>query len=409
MINRSRLAALFFILVSSVVVAPRELIHRSQQSAAPAPVVIPFEVNSRHILIKVRINDSAPLTFILDTGDKVAIVNLARATALNLNLQGQLNIGGAGAGTLKGSFVRDAALTVVGLEGNTEPVALAVPFKSLESRMGRVVDGIIGSDFMKKFVVEIDYPKHVLRLHDKDKFAYSGSGESIPLKLNSAGHAVIPAEFTVAGRAPVKGNFVVDIGSAGSFALHSPIVAAEHLPPAELKTIRALGGVGAGGKVTGRSGRIAALTIGQYRIEDPLTLFSSDTAGAFASDEQQGNIGQRILSKFKLYFDYAHNRLILEPNASFKAPISPVGAGLVLVAEGADYKTFRVDDVLEDSPATEAGLRKDDIILAVDALPAAELTMWVLHETFEQAAPHKVSVRRGTETLQLVLTPRKII
>jgi len=68
----------------------------------------------------------------------------------------------------------------------------------------------------------------------------------------------------------------------------------------------------------------AALTIGQYRIEEPLTLFSSDKAGAFASDEQQGNIGQRILSKFKIYFDYAHNRLILEPNASFKAPIMPV-------------------------------------------------------------------------------------
>ena len=63
--------------------------------------------------------------------------------------------------------------------------------------------------------MEIDYPQRVLRLHDKEKFVYSGP-ESIPLHLNSSGHAAPPAEFTVAGRVAVKGNFVVDIGSAGS-------------------------------------------------------------------------------------------------------------------------------------------------------------------------------------------------
>ena len=137
MINRRSFAALFLILASSVVAAPQALFHRSQQSASPAPVVIPFELYNRHILFKVRINNSTPLTFVLDTGDKVAIVSRARALALNLNLQGQLNIGGAGAGTLKGSFVRDATVTVVGLEGNTEPLTLAIPFDNLEPRMGR--------------------------------------------------------------------------------------------------------------------------------------------------------------------------------------------------------------------------------------------------------------------------------
>jgi len=170
MINRRKFAGLLLILVSTVVASLHAGSSRAQQAAAPsAPVVIPFELYSRHILIKVRINNSDPLTFLLDTGDKLAIVSLARAGDLNLSLRGQVNIGGAGAGTLKGAFVGDAKLMVIGLEGNTEPVTLAVPFDSLEPRLGRKVDGIIGSDFMKKFVVEIDYAQAGIALSRQGK------------------------------------------------------------------------------------------------------------------------------------------------------------------------------------------------------------------------------------------------
>jgi hypothetical protein len=46
---------------------------------------------------------------------------------------------------------------------------------------------------------------------------------------------------------------------------------------------------------------------------------------------------------------------------------------LVLIAEGSDYKVFRIAEILEESPATE-GLQKDDLIV-VDGRPAAELTL----------------------------------
>lgn len=407
--NRKQLAGLLLILASSVAASPRRVGARVQLAVNPAPVVIPFELVNRHILIKVRINNSAPLSFILDTGDKFAIVNLGRAKALGLNLQGAINVGGAGAGTLRGSFVRDASLTVLGLEGNTEPVVLTIPLDALAPRLGHDADGIIGSDFMKKFVVEIDYPARLLRLHDKDKFVYSGSGDSIPVILNSSGHATIPAEAAVVGQPAIKGTFVVDIGSGGSLVLHSPAVEAAHLPLPNQKTIPTLGGAGAGGKVTGRVGRLAALTIGKFRVDDPVTLFSSDKAGAFASAEAQGNIGQRILSKFTIFLDYAHGRIILEPNATFKQLIGPAAGGLGVVGEGSDYKTFRIDELLEDSPATEAGLQKDDVILEADGAKAAELTLTLLNEMFEKPVAHKLTLRRGSQTLHVKLTPRKLI
>ena len=170
-----------------------------------------------------------------------------------------------------------------------------------------------------------------------------------------------------------------------------------------------MGAGGAGGKITGRNGRVDGLRIGKFQIENPLTLFSEDRSGAFASSEIQGNIGAMILSKFKALLDYGRDRIILEPNSSLKDPIAPASSGLKFIAEGSDYKTFRVEELLEDSPATETGIQKDDVVVAVDGRPAAELTLSSLHETLEKPVPHKLSVRRGEKTLQITLTPRRLI
>jgi len=121
-LRRKKLINLFLILICGGVRASDQLVTIPQKVADPAPAVIPFELLTRHILIKTRINNSEPLWFILDTGDKVAIVDIERAKSLGLNLQGEIRVGGAGPGTLKGSTVRDASLTVVGVEGNTQPV-----------------------------------------------------------------------------------------------------------------------------------------------------------------------------------------------------------------------------------------------------------------------------------------------
>jgi len=404
---RRRLITLVLALVCFCTPASAQSAPAPQKSAEP--IVIPFELVTRHIMIRVKINNSGPLWFIFDTGDKVAIVDLELAKSLGLSLHGQVNVGGAGAGTVKGATVRDATVTVAGVETHPQPVLLAIPLDRLESRFGHDIDGIIGADFIKQFVVEIDYSARVLRLHDKNKFAYSGPGDTLPLTFIHGGYPIIEAEVVVAGRTPIKGRFVLDFGSGASLALHTPFVKEHNLPPPSQKTIRAMGGGGVGGQVTGRSGRISELRIGKFQIDNPLTLFSADKAGALASGEIQGNIGAMILSKFRALLDYGRDRIILEPNATFKDPIVPASNGLKLVADGSDYKTFRIDEVLEESPATEAGLQKDDIIMSVDGRPAAELTLTSLLESLEKPVPHKLSIRRGGQTMQITMTPRKLV
>jgi Aspartyl protease/PDZ domain len=372
-------------------------------------VTIPFELVNRHIVLKVRVDNSRPLSFLLDTGDQYAIINLDRAKELGLKLQGEIHVGGAGSSISTGAFVTGSSFTIPGFPGFSQPLNAALPMGQMAPRIGQDFDGVIGSEFIKQFVLELDYQTRLIKLYDKEKFVYTGQGESIPITLSPAGHPLIEAELTPVGGAPVTGKFVFDIGSGGALVLYSPFVTRQNLLGQNLPTIKAIGIAGAGGEVTARIGRVTQLQIGTFRISRPITVFAEDRAGAFADPALVGNIGQQIAARFRLLFDYSSKRIIFEPNSSFNESFDRAFGGLALVAEGKDYRTFRVTDVLENSPSTEAGLQKDDIITAIDGKAAAELSLTRIIELFERPVAYKLHVRRGAQTLQITLTPRKLV
>ena len=407
--KRRSLLAFVVVALSLATAASRTFQITPKPAPSASEVTIPFELVNRHVVIQVKVNNSRPLSFVLDTGDKFAIIDLERAKELGLNLQGELRAGGAGSERPTGAFVRNSTFTIPGLDGFSQPVNIALPVRNLAPRMGQDFDGILGSEFIKEFVLELDYQARVLKLHDKDKFTYSGPGESIPIKLNGAGHPIIDGEVTPIGSDPVKGKFVLDIGSGAALILYSPFVAEHHLLDPNLKTIKAIGAGGAGGATTGRIGRVTELKIGAFKISNPTTMFSEDKEGALASSAVLGNVGAQVMSKFRLLFDYSHDRIIFEPNATFAERFERASGGLALVAEGKDYRTFRITDLLDNAPAAEAGLQKNDIIAAIDGKPASELTLTRLIEMFERPASYKLTVRRGDQTLQLTLTPRKLV
>lgn len=405
--RRNLLTLIFLSLI--LMSAPLCVAQTAAPSATTAPVTIPFELVTRHIVVKVRINDSRPLSFVFDTGDKVGIVDTDVAKELGLKLEGQLRVGGAGADSLPGSFVKEATWSLPGLEGFSQPVSIAIPLGRMAARAGHDFDGIIGSDFIKQYVVEVDYQNRILKLHDRDKFAYSGAGESIPIQLNQLGYPLVDGEVIPSNGESIKGKFVLDLGSSGSLVLMSPVVTQHNLLGNGMKTIKAIGVGGAGGQSNGQIGRVRSLQIGKFIIANPITLFSEDKAGAMATNQLVGNIGQLIAGKFKVFLDYAHTRVILEPNSTFAQPMDRATAGVVLTTEGKDYATVRVIDVLENSPASEAGIKKDDIVLSVDGKPAGELKATKIAELFEKPGTYKLTIRRGEQTLQVPLTPRKLI
>jgi hypothetical protein len=376
---------------------------------AGSSVSIPFELVARHIVVKATINNSRPLAFIVDTGANVAIVRTPTANELGLALYGSVNTGGAGAGVQAGQRVKNARWSLVGVKGFAQPVSLALPLPMLPRGHGQDVDGIIGGEFIKEFVLEVDYQARTITLHDPKTFRYSGRGETLPLAINSSGHTVVTARVTPLGSKPIERPFHLDLGSGAALILHSPFVAEQQLLGPQSKTIRAIGMAGAGGESVGRMGRVASLQIGSFTLSDPITIFSQDKGGAFADRSLAGNIGFGIAKRFRLFLDYGRRRLILEPSAAFAEPFDRAGSGMAVMADGANYRTFLVRQVLEESPATEAGIKEGDIIASVNGIAADDLTLTRLQEIFEEAVPHRLTIRRGEQTIEVTLTPRRLI
>ena len=403
------LTAVTFSLQTSAFPSPFTVVAQSTAAKASLQsVTVPFELVNKHMVLKVRVNNSRPLSFVLDTGDQFAIIDLELAKTIGLSLGAQVKVGGAGAATQSGAFVKDASFTIPQLPGFSQRITMALPIRTLAPRLGQDFDGIIGSEFIEQFVVEIDYINHELKLHKKDRFSYDGPGDIVPIQLRH-GHPIVDATVTPAGTTPLKGKFVLDLGAGLALALYSPFVTSQQLLKSDIKTIKSLGGAGAGGETVGEIGRVLELTIGRFKIDQPITLFSQDKAGAFADAGLSGNIGARIASKFRLFLDYDRKRIIFEPNKTFDQPFDQAQSGMSLVAEGADYRIFRVRRLMENSPASEAGIQQDDIIESVNGESAKQFTLSRLNEMFERPERYKLTIRRNETMLERVLIPRRMI
>jgi hypothetical protein len=78
--------------------------------------------------------------------------------------------------------------------------------------------------------------------------------------------------------------------------------------------------VAVGGEFSSRLGRVPAVRLGGFLISMPLTQFSQNSSGIFASPDVAGTIGAQTLQRFKVIFDYPHMEMILEPNEHFSDP-----------------------------------------------------------------------------------------
>ena len=407
---------LFTTLVGSLVFTrakARELqevtVSRTEQLSKQKDVVIPFELVNKNIYVQVTVGGSRPLWFVLDTGDKYAAIDLSIAKSLGLELGDQVAVGGGGKDAVKASLLKGGSFSIAGLEGFSQPLFIAVPFDKLSRASGREFAGILGFDFISQFVIQIDYLKKIITLRGQDGYQYHGDGESFPITFNAAGHPQVHAQIIDAGRCPLEGTFVLDLGSGAALMLNRPFVDDEQFLQAKRPIIPWIEGLSFGGGIPGSVGRIEGIKIGRFLLSNPVTIFTQASTGAFASAEAQGNIGAGILEKFDVILDYGHKRIILEPNSHFAEPIEYNRSGLHLVSLGEDHKTFKIEAIADHSPASDEGLRAGDILAAIDGHPATEYTLSQLRVMIQDAKECDLTVKRGNERLQVKLKPRRLI
>jgi hypothetical protein len=376
-------------------------------TSAGQPATIPIDVYSNHVYVKVCAGDR-PLDFILDTGAGATFLDLHTAERLGIKLGSSFVGRGAGAGTIAGAQLEGASVRLAG-SSLAQPVPSALDLSRLPPREGHRMDGILGYDFIKRFVVAIDYAKEELRLYDARDFKYNGSGTSIPITF-SGNHPHVNAEVQLADSATLKGRMVIDVGAAGSLSLTKTFADENHLRDRVGPTIRRRAGGGVGGAVNADIGRIASLKIGSVEIVRPVTSLAGDSAGVMSgNNEWVGNIGGDILRRFTVYLDYQHERMILEPRAGADDPLEADMSGLGLIMNDS-LTTASVDYLAPGMAAMAAGLAVGDTLVTIDGQPANATAIRELRKRFRRDGERIVlEVRRGGEVRTVTLVTRRVV
>jgi len=155
----------------------------------------PFEYREGLLWIKVAITQSEqPLNFLVDTGAGVSVINLNTAKRIGLKLGRQVTVRGVDT-MLTGYWQQHLSAKVGGVRLPRE--YLAVDLEKLSRSCEQPVDGLVGADFFRGRVVQIDFDAQKIRLLKSDQAGKSDN--ALPLKSFSCGMRV---PISVNGRDP---------------------------------------------------------------------------------------------------------------------------------------------------------------------------------------------------------------
>jgi len=348
------------------------------------PLSIPFELVSNTILIKVGINSSAPTWFVLDSGASACVVDSALAAKLGLKAEGEKQGTGAGRGTVKFSLLKALTYNLPGVDVPIDE-SYVIDLSGQPALLGRDIGGILGYGFLARYMVDVDFDARVLTIYMPDQ--YQAKGESIPFRLVK--HTpYIHAKVAVAGRPAVDLEVLVDSGSQDAID-----VDALGESPDRLEVI---GGVGLGQEFRTVLARADSVQIGPFVLPHP-----------FGATGGVSLIGNEILRRFHLAFDYAHERIFLSPGQHFSDPFQLDASGLDL-RWTSGFESLDVHDVGKDSPAWVAGMRSTDTIIAINGQLASAFTMEQVSQLLTEAGREIwLTVKRGTRSQLIKVTLRK--
>jgi hypothetical protein len=370
---------------------------------------IPFELYANVIFVQVRVNESAPLAFIFDTGAGINVLNASRAADVRLaSADIGVNARGTG-GMVAGSLATGAEITLPGVSARAQRIAV-LPLQSLEPRVGRHVDGILGYDFIKEFVTEIDYERKLISLHDPRTYRRATRGAFVPFDVRG-GTPYVNMTINLTNADRVSGEFEIDTGSDSALGIYDYFAKANALR----RRLPRLGspqvGEGVGGETSHVEARVKSFSLGRFQIKNPVVeLSEDDKAEGGARPEYDGMIGTEVFRRFHLVIDYSRRQLILEPNRFFGEPYETDMSGVDLIAEGEDFRAFRVAGVTPATPGSEAGVRAGDVLTEIDGRAASLFTLDEITQTFARAGRVcALTLRRGGETLHASLKLRRMI
>ena len=295
--------------------------------------------------------------FVLDTGSSLTVYDTSLRHELGKvkKIEKGLTLGGP----IKAEIfdAPEAFLGHLNLKDSNEVICLDLKMISLIE--GRKISGIIGMNFLKRYVIQIDFDHGTLSFLLPVEGQHPELGIELLLRYDTMGWPQITGNILD----DVKVKFVIDTGATGAAGSLDSMIFEEILSKKEIKTSEALSAT-ASGIVRSREIRVSNLSVGAFKY-DQLIFGEANWSHLVLS----------FLSRHIVTFDFPNSMIYLKKGKDFKKRDETDMSGLHLLRIAGNTVVYSVD---EGSPALKAGIGPKDIILKVNEKDAGKYDMWEL-------------------------------
>ena len=249
---------------------------------------IRFQYRDGLIWLKAKVpGKTASLNFLLDSGAGVSVIDLEQVHALGKRIRDPESVQGVSG--------RALAYHVDDFQANCEGVALpksllAINLRAISQRCHRPIDGVLGMDFFRGRIVQIDFAAQRVRLLERNSQGLA-DGEILPFKICNDAFCVPvrvaenPAQWArLDTGCDACLDWVVSKGRDRRHRMSTP-------------------------GVPGAPGVMTTVQIGKQRFVVAAALHEEPMFSGEA-----GLLGNGLLSKFRLTIDEPGNRVIFERN-----------------------------------------------------------------------------------------------
>lgn len=375
---------------------------------------ISFKLVNNLIVILLEINGKK-LSFILDSGvGKTILFNLTENDSIGLNEVEKVELQGLGRGKpVKAFLSQNNRITLKNIESTNEKlyVVLKDDF-DLSAKMGITINGIVGYNLLRNFIVKVNYNSRKITFYNRRHFTYKKCKkcEVFPIRFYRKKPFIdAQVQLDTIGETLTNVKLLIDSGGSDAIWLFEDTKESIKTPK---RFFRDILGEGLSGIIIGNRSRIPKVKLKSFEIEQPTASFldSISTQNARNFKGRNGSIGAGILSRFIVWFDYPNRKITLKKNGSFKKDFNYNMSGLDIVYNGkqlvkeaeptryADaygenaasnnntiafitsfsYKfkpSYKIKEVLENSPAALAGLQENDLIIRINNTAVYELSL----------------------------------
>lgn len=361
----------------------------------------PFKQYSGGVMIVKAKLEQIPdtLNFILDTGS--GGISLDSSTCAWYNLKptpSDTTIRGMG-GEHKVSFLFNQQLHFPGL--TIERLNFHInDYELLSSVYGEKIDGIIGYSFFSRYIVRINFDSSEIEVYRPGEFDYPRGGTM----LRPAFTTLPIQNLAFRDRKKQNFNFYFDTGAGLCFLLSEQYVKDSSILLAKRKPFYTQA-EGMGGRLEMRLTVIKMVQIGNYKFRNVPTYLFNDEFNVTSYPFVGGLLGNDLLRRFNLTINYPKREIHLSPNSHFNEPFDYAYTGMAIYYING---FIVVEDVVPGSPAAKAGLRKDDLIIAVDKNFSNNI---MAYKTILQSAREKIkiTISRDKKLMQLTIKPLSIL